>query len=163
MLIFCGNKNDIKCLDSDGKALYKGMKKIMKQKRTTFVVFENANSMISEKQLELHCGGMTALSNKEYNFNLILIDPNGAVQIDASICLPKFYTNNGKPNGKDKMFEKTSYSTNVTDKLFHELGEILYRNGNYERVIDYNNLARKKMKLTPRKYDEEHNRYTQKK
>lgn len=43
--------------------------------------------------------------------------------------------------------------------LFHELGEIIYQTEKigHAKALEYNNLARKILKLPKRRYDEEHN------
>ena len=160
MLTYIGNNKDIKKLGKDAKKLFKGMQMIMNSSDVIDVIFDNHSNMVSAEMLSKHCGGLTIFKNE--SLIQILIDPNGVTEFTTQICLQSFFDHEGVPNGKDVMFDKRTYKTNVTDKLFHEFGEILYHKGNYERIIDYNNHARKKIGLDSRKYDENHNRYTPK-
>lgn len=62
----------------------------------------------------------------------------------------------------DVLFRASSCKTNVTDRVFHEFGHVLYDGKIQSGVIDYNNHIRKILNLPNRKYDSYHNRLIKK-
>ena len=54
----------------------------------------------------------------------------------------------------------TSYLTNTAsgDVTFHEIGHVIYQGKSQNKVIDYHNKSRNRLLLTPRPYDEHHNK-----
>jgi len=51
---------------------------------------------------------------------------------------------------------------NKTADTFHEFGHVINRGKSQDKVLDYENLARKQLGLSPRPYDETHNRTVKK-
>ncbi|MCQ2113899.1 MAG: hypothetical protein MJY52_02420 [Bacteroidaceae bacterium] len=155
-LTFIGNKQDIKALDKNAQKLFNGLNKIMKGEQTTNIIFENKSDRLDETGLLNHGGAATYRKDNSLE---ILINPKVAETFPVLECTSLFYKNQGKSNGTDLIYAEKFVNTNLADRLFHELGEVLYKGLPSNNVIDYNNYARKKLNLHKRNYDEQHNCY----
>ena len=96
--------------------------------------------------------------------NIVYISPKPADSFTVEEVLPNYYntydvkTNTIHSNGL-RNFNKNNVRTNRSDLLFHSMGHILYAGKPQNKVIDFNNLARKSLNLPKRKYDEDHNSF----
>jgi len=60
------------------------------------------------------------------------------------------------------VFEQKSVPSNLASSTFHEIGHVIYKGQTQNKVLDYENKARKQMGLSLRPYDETHNRTVKK-
>ena len=69
-----------------------------------------------------------------------------------------YYTQSGMLTHNGNYRDKT-VEANTTDMLFHEFGHKIYQGQSQDKVLGYNNVVRKLLKLKPRRSDYEHNKF----
>ena len=169
-LTFSGNRDG---LSKEQKKALKGLLKTMKSKDVTNVVFGNsydnndANVHVSEKNMIENSGAITILASENPNTseNFIVVDPNASNTFPVDIVTADYYRLDGKSKyakSGDVLFRGSRCETSTTDRVFHELGHVLYNGKKQSGVINYNNYIRKILGLPDRKYDSNHNRLIKK-
>ena len=155
---------DTKSMNRAQKKLLEGLSEIMYDTSNTTVMYEKAYSYIDDKnELKVvstnqHGGAFTYAPNG-LNENTIVVDPD----ISGKIVVEEITSNYGLETRLPEYgpyVKQKEIQINRADALFHEIGEVLYPDplqGN--KVLNYNNHARKIMKMKPRKEDINHNRY----
>ena len=85
--------------------------------------------------------------------NYIVVDPNAKSKFYVPIetTYGGVIEGNRIPKNVDLPIK-----TNTTDRLFHELGHIIYEGQTQSKVIDFNNKTRTIQKLKKRPYDSNH-------
>ncbi len=138
MLAFDGKKKD---LTKEQKQVFKGMNKLMNSKDVYGVAYESSYTTKDGSQT-IDVDGKNAGGAMFYaTDNVIVISPNitggDVISLDPS-----------------SFFKNVNVDMNTTTGLFHEFGEALAGKSQYRgSVVDYENVVRKVMKMTPRPYD----------
>jgi len=164
MLTYSGDTKDFTKEQSD---LYKGLSGVMNETTTTNVVFGESttitlNDGTTQTVKAADGGGAVTVLVGENNVsqNTVLIDPNNPEvnsQVSVFAVTSAYYLKPIDPaNGA--RFEQKTIKTNTAASTFHELGHVIYRGNTQDKVIDYENKARKQMGLPNRPYDETHNK-----
>ncbi|GHV35828.1 hypothetical protein FACS1894178_6240 [Bacteroidia bacterium] len=146
MLMFNGKKKD---LTKEQRKAFKGLDKAMKSKTTTTVIYENNAELTvggEKKSVDIvkeFGGGVYSKDD-----NLIVIAPNVG---DITVNLTKedvIKTGN----------LRSVVSLNTTSTLFHEIGELNTPSYNTTRgrVIDFENVVRRVLRMPIRPYDLSH-------
>ena len=153
--------------DKSSKKLLNGLKKVMDDKTITNIVYANEynNGIVNISTNELaRCGGACtclASDNSGNVDNYIIVDPNSSPELKTMIVTSAYYDCEGNPQNANKgevLFLKQKFWTNTTDRLFHEIGHVIYDGRPQNLVTDYNNYLSRIIGLPQRKYDEKHNR-----
>ncbi|MBQ7157208.1 MAG: RHS repeat-associated core domain-containing protein [Bacteroidaceae bacterium] len=165
-LTFNGIRNG---LSKEQKKALKGLQKTMESKDVTNVIYgksydnNDANVHVSESDMLVNSGAITILASENPNTseNFIVVDPSASDAFPVDVVTADYYRLDGKSKyakPDDVLFRASSCKTNVTDRVFHEFGHVLYDGKIQSGVIDYNNHIRKILNLPNRKYDSYHNR-----
>lgn len=158
MLIYNGPTNG---MNKGMRKLFKGIVKLLGSKTITEVIFGTQSDGISNDELNRNSGGVSVLTMDTESRLLrstILVDPNASDSFKVNEVTQKYYDYEGIPHLGINMFIPKTCKTNITDRLFHEFGEVIYDKSNKYNVIQYNNHARKLLNLPARKPDQNHNR-----
>ena len=150
-------------MTSHQRKLFNGLKKIMENTITTNVAY---GTYIKIKDIEgkehkfitsQYSGALTILAGENQNFssNTILISPDDQ-DIEVNKVTDAYYKLPIDPENGARLIP-INIHINSTDKLFHELGHVIFEKQSQDLVIDYNNHARRILKLKLRPYDEYHN------
>ncbi len=152
MLVFTGDK---KSLTKEQKQIYKGMKKLMGEEKTTNVVYEESYTVGTGEDAKTYStaefGG--ALTARDVNINgeiqdLIVVSPTIS-GVNVSLDTPIGILTN----------TQEFVQQNTTSGLFHEIGEAITTNLTYRgKVIDYENKVRSIIGLPLRPYDLNHSK-----
>jgi RHS repeat-associated protein len=152
MLVFTGDK---KSLTKEQKQIYKGMKKLMGEEKTTNVVYEESYTVGTGEDAKTYStaefGG--ALTARDVNINgeiqdLIVVSPTIS-GVNVSLDTPI-----GILTNTQEFVQK-----NTTSGLFHEIGEAITTNLTYRgKVIEYENKVRSIIGLPLRPYDLNHSK-----
>ena len=99
--------------------------------------------------------GAASVLGSENNLknNYIVVDPNAKSKFYVPI--ETTYGSVIEGNRIPKIVD-LPIKTNITDRLFHELGHIIYEGQTQSKVIDFNNKTRRIQKLKKRPYDSNH-------
>jgi len=157
MLTHNGN---LKKLSRKQKVVLKGLNKILSEQDKTELIYgksvtytNNYGKTITKEASEAS-GALSILASDNegsMDYSIILIDPSVtnftvSEMIDENSIMAANY--------RDKTVE-----TNTTDMLFHEFGHKIYQGQSQDKVLGYNNVVRKLLKLKPRRSDYEHNKF----
>jgi hypothetical protein len=166
MLTFTG---DTKKNSKEQANLYKGLSEAMNEKTVTNIIFGESTSITfndgTSRTVNAADGGgaVTALvGENNVSENTILIDPKKASNpfIVYSVTSAYYKIPINPSNGP--RFEMKTLPRNLGVSTFHEIGHVIYRGQTQNKVIEYDNLARKIMGLMLRPNDETHNRTVKK-
>lgn len=104
-------------------------------------------------------GAVTLLARENPNLdqNTILIDPSIQSQATVLKVTPAYYLSPVDPANGNR-FESVTIKQGINDVTFHEIGHVIYQGKSQNKVIDYHNKSRNSLLLTPRPYDEHHNK-----
>ena len=157
---------DTKNFNSDQKAVFKGLDKLMTSSEVTNVVYEqqytitdnNGNSM----QIDASKSGGESTALKAENpisENYVVVDPNGPTSIGVQEVTSNYYSSKGTmPSpGDPPNFKPATVQTNPESATFHGLGHVINAGKAQDKVLDYDNKARNQMGLPKRNDDETHN------
>ena len=139
----------------------KGIQKVIKQSTTTNVVYEesygvplNNGGTINVNTTEF--GGACAILAGEtegLDENYIVINPVQPKEIKVNLVTDSYYSHDmTKPR-----FKSSTVATNLADATYHEIGHVIYEGKSQDKVISYQNSARRSMGMPKREYDETHN------
>lgn len=159
-----------KGMTKEQRELLKGIISLMESTETTDFLYTDhliiSDASGAEKVLSsCDSGGEGTLLMYDYpqlDKNIVYISPSPANCFTVEEVLPNYYntydvtTSTIHSNGL-RNFNKSNVRTNRSDLLFHSFGHIIYAGKPQNKVIDFNNLARKSLNLPKRKYDEYHN------
>ena len=159
-----------KGMTKEQRELLKGIISLMESTETTVLLYTDhliiSDASGAEKVLSsCDSGGEGTLlmyDNPQLDKNIVYISPSPANCFTVEEVLPNYYNTYDKitrtihSNGL-RNFNKSNVRTNRSDLLFHSFGHIIYAGKPQNKVIDFNNLARKSLNLPKRKYDEDHN------
>lgn len=140
--------------------MLKGLNKILSEQEKTeliygkSVTYTNNNGETITKKASEASGALSILASDNkgsMDYSIILIDPSVtnftvSEMIDENSIMAANY------RGK-------TVETNTTDMLFHEFGHKIYQGQSQDKVLGYNNVVRKLLKLKPRRPDFEHNKF----
>ena len=159
-----------KGMTKEQKELLKGIISLMESTETTDFLYTDhliiSDASGAEKVLSsCDSGGEGTLLMYDYpqlDKTIVYISPSPANCFTVEEVLPNYYntydvtTSTIHSNGL-RNFNKSNVRTNRSDLLFHSFGHIIYAGKPQNKVIDFNNLARKSLNLPKRKYDQDHN------
>jgi len=152
-------EGETKSLSRQQRNVLRGLKKIMSQTAITNVVFEYSFSVGGTQLNPSSFGGaLTALASENVSLteNYIVVDPNAPSEISTMDITSHYYQQPIDPSGPAR-FQRQTYSTNITDRTFHELGHVLYEGETQDKVLNFNNLVRSILGMQRRRPDEHHN------
>ena len=158
---------DTKGLSRNQKSVLKGLRKVMDSEENTTISFgksvtvkhENGNDV---KHNASEGGGAFTILQAEaiekgydVSTNIILIDPDAtSTQVEA---VTDAYYGDWSDLSHGAIVETVDVQLNVPDMISHEIGHVLNAGKTQDKVIDFNNKARKILGLPKRRYDEKHN------
>ena len=158
---------DTKGLSRDQKNILDGLRKVMDSKENTTVSFgksitikdKNGNDV---KHNASEGGGAFTILQAEaiekgfdVSTNIILIDPDAtSTQVEA---VTDAYYGDWSDLSHGAIVETVDVQLNVPDMISHEIGHVLNAGKTQDKVIDFNNKARKILGLPKRRYDTNHN------
>ena len=154
-----------KGMSKDQKAIIKGLSKVMDENTITNIVYDSQLT-ISDKNgnnitVKAADGGgavtLLARENPNLDQNTILIDPSIQSQATVLKVTPAYYLSPVDPANGNR-FESVTIKQGINDVTFHEIGHVIYQGKSQNKVIDYHNKSRNRLLLTPRPYDEHHNK-----
>ena len=159
-----------KGMTKEQRELLKGIISLMESTETTVLLYTDhliiSDASGAEKVLSSGDSGgegtLLMYDNPQLDKNIVYISPSPANCFTVEEVLPNYYNTYDKitrtihSNGF-RNFNKSNVRTNRSDLLFHSFGHIIYAGKPQNKVIDFNNLARKSLNLPKRKYDEDHN------
>ncbi len=157
---------DTKGLSRNQKNVLKGLRKVMDSKENTTISFGKSITIKDENGNDVKFnasadgGAFTILQAEaiekgfDVSTNIILIDPDViSTQVDA-------VTDASYGDWSDLSLgvklETVDVLLNVPDMISHEIGHVLYAGETQDKVIDFNNKARKILGLPKRRYDIKH-------
>ena len=155
-------------MTQDQTELAKGIKKVMEQNEVTNFIYESSYDLplksgeTTPVSASSGIGAIYIFANKNENLeeNYIIIDPNIPSEIPVNLLTDNFYVGEGVPtniSNAPTRFRKSTFKTNVADATFHELGHVIYNGKRQDKVIRFNNTARRILGLPKREQDETHN------
>ena len=118
---------------------------------------------------------VTAKENSKLDQNYIVIDPKGTSPITVNEVTDNYYKTREtgrfpQPGDPPNFVSNNNVVTNPQTPTWHGMGHVIYAGKRQDKVIDYDNAARAINKtknadgtftpspLSPRNYDESHNR-----
>ena len=158
-----------KGMNKEQKTTLEGMTKVMNESTITNVIYGEStqitdnNGNTSTINASMGSGALVVLASENPNLsqNTILISPSMPAQMTVMEVTSAYYIQPIDPaNGA--RFRETTIQTNLTDATLHEIGHVVYQGQTQNKVIDFNNSARKILNLPKRPYDETHNRNVRK-
>lgn len=131
----------------------------MAEVKTSHIIYASSYSEanISSEDLRINCGSLTQLNDDKDNYIVIDLAKTND-NIPVNVVNEAYYAHEGRTDGITTMFYPTTVKSNITDRVFHEIGHLIYDKKPQNNVIIYNNYARQQMGLPLRKNDEHHNR-----
>lgn len=161
MLTYSG---DTKGFTKEQAALYKGLSEIMGETTTTNMVFGETTTITMKDgttgtvRAAEGGGAVTVLiGENDVSQNTILIDPKTANTPVSVFAITDAYYKKPIDPANGARFEQKTVPGNIGTSMFHELGHVIFRGQTQNKVLDYENKARKQMNLPKRPYDETHN------
>ncbi len=166
MLQYQGDKKDF-IKDKEQSKLFAGLSTLMGEKNITNIIYGNSTIINltdgTSTTVNASEGGgafSVLMGENKVSENTILIDPSNTsgkiFEVTEAYYVQPIDASNG-PRFIEKMLTSTP-----TSNFFHEIGHVIYRGDTQNKVIDYENNARKQTGLAPRQYDETHNRTVRK-
>ena len=157
---------DTKGLSRNQKNVLKGLRKVMDSEENTTISFGKSVTVKDKNGNDVKYnaseggGAFTILQAEaiekgiDVSTNIILIDPDAtSTQVDA-------VTDASYGDWSDLSLgvklETVNVLLNVPDMISHEIGHVLYAGETQDKVIDFNNKARKILGLPKRRYDIKH-------
>ena len=157
---------DTKGLSRNQKNVLKGLRKVMDSEENTTISFGKSVTIKDENGNDVKFnasadgGAFTILQVEaikkglDVSTNIILIDPDAtSTQVDA-------VTDASYGDWSDLSLgvklETVDVQLNVPDMISHEIRHVLYAGKTQDKVIDFNNKARKILGLPERRYDIKH-------
>ena len=158
---------DTKGLSRDQKNILNGLRKVMDSEENTTISFGKSITIKDKNGNDVKfntCDGGGAFTilqaeaiEKEFDVssNIILIDPDAtSTQVEA---VTDAYYGDWSDLSLGARVEIVDVQLNVPDMISHEIGHVLNAGKTQDRVIDFNNKARKILGLPTRRYDTNHN------
>jgi RHS repeat-associated protein len=163
-LVFNGNG---KGLTKDQKGLLKGLNKVIGEETITNVVFGESTEITlndgTTTTVNAADGGgavSVLVGENDVSQNTILIDPNNP-NINSSVSVfavtPVYYMQPINPANGPR-FNRLTIPSSTTVTIFHEIGHVLERGNTQDKVLNFENKAKRQIGLPIRPPDETHNR-----
>ncbi|WP_238381817.1 DUF6443 domain-containing protein, partial [Mucilaginibacter pedocola] len=171
---------DVSSFSRDEATVFDGLNGLMSEQTITNIIFEsNYTAKEGEKSIEMNTnehGGEVTIPGSEQGMrqNYIVIDPNGESTVTVNEVTNTYYkaVEDGTLNvpSKEPKYLQKSAAMNMMTRTMHGIGHIMYKGKSQNKVIDFENKARKINKstnpqggftpspLSKRGYDQDHNR-----